>query len=72
MVTGSGCGDEGEGGGGEGDGVAQCTQPARAQVAAGYAHHSGATTLVLAVGDEGAAVEFVLDCGARETRSRVR
>ena len=38
-------------GGGEGDGVAQCTQPARAQVAAGYAHHSGATTLVLAVGD---------------------
>ena len=48
-------------GGGEGDGVAQCTQPARAQVAAGYAHHSGATTLVLAVGDEGAAMEFVLD-----------
>ena len=48
-------------GGGEGDGVAQCTQPARAQVAAGYAHHSGATTLVLAVGDSGPAMEFVLD-----------
>ena len=48
-------------GGGEGDGVAQCTQPARSQLAAGYAHHSGATTLVLAVGDEGSAVEFVLD-----------
>ena len=46
---------------GEGDGVAQCTQPARSQLAAGYAHHSGATTLVLAVGDEGSAVEFVLD-----------
>ena len=46
---------------GEGDGVAQCTQPARSQLAAGYAHHSGAATLVLAVGDEGSAVEFVLD-----------
>lgn len=46
---------------GDGDGVAQCTQPARSQLAAGYAHHSGATTLVLAVGDEGSAVEFVLD-----------
>ena len=43
------------------NGVAQCTQPARSQLAAGYAHHSGATTLVLAVGDEGSAVEFVLD-----------
>ncbi len=35
-------------------------QPGREQVAAGYAHYSGATTLVLACGDEGPAVEYTL------------
>lgn len=33
------------------------------QVAAGYAHYSGATTLVLACGDDGAAVEYALRDG---------
>ena len=40
-----------------------CTQAGVAQIAAGYAHYSGATTLVLACGDDGAAVEYTLRDG---------
>ncbi len=37
-----------------------CTRAGCEQIAAGYAHYSGATTLVLACGDDGAAVEYTL------------
>ena len=44
----------------EGAPLDSALQPGREQVAAGYAHYSGATTLVLACGDSGPAVEYTL------------
>lgn len=41
--------------------VENATQAAQAQVAAGYSHYSGATTLVLAVGEDGSAMEYTMD-----------
>ena len=45
------------------DAVTNATQAGSEQVAAGYAHYSGATTLVLACGDDGPAIEYTLHEG---------
>lgn len=46
--------------------IENATQAGFRQVAAGYAHYSGATTLVMACGDDGPAVEYTLHNGEFE------